>query len=512
MNSQSSIVDLRCRISAVRIFIVTVLLVFISTAAGQKEQQDVHPTTQATRNAPLEPKDGVWFDPEHLKQIIEGEVHTVAWYTNSPGQVVAFDTIVDDKVVADVVGASPTFRGLPSDNYTARGFVNISAKFIGYNSLRVVLLDENGEELTHGNLQISVLLAYQNLNDIFTIAIGVLVALVYINMGATLDLEVIKQIVKKPIGPIVGITCQYLIMPLIAFGLGKLVFDDVLLQLGMFLNGTSPGGGASNMWTYLLGGSLDLSIMMTFCSTLSAFAAVPLWIFTLGRVIVGDAEFVIPYVDITVLIISLVVPCGFGLLLQRFFPKIAKFLEKLLTPMSLINILFTFTFGVYANRYVFSIFDWKILIAGFGLPSLGYLSGVLLGLLCRLPRKDVIAVSIETGIQNASVALFILKFTLEKPAGDLTAVVPCASVLMTPMPLLTALFLKKLYDWRLRRSSCSVTGEKEKNSSSTALGEKKKAIADDVAVWKDTSKSKAEEKSHVGGIDNTAADLKDDTV
>ena len=58
----------------------------------------------------------------------------------------------------------------------------------------------------------------------------------------------------------------------LAFFLGLGLFPtDVMLRLGLFLNGCCPGGGGSNMYTLLLGGSLDLSIMMTFCSSLLAF-------------------------------------------------------------------------------------------------------------------------------------------------------------------------------------------------------------------------------------------------
>lgn len=156
---------------------------------------------------------------------------------------------------------------------------------------------------------ISVLLSYQNLTNIFTTVVTVLVAVLYVIMGATLNLEVIKIIAKKPLGPLVGVVCQYIFMPLvsgergegvmipahfisvkcpcismyhnsftafislqISFGLAKAAFpDDPLAQLGLFLGGCCPGGGASNMWTHLLGGCLDLSIMMTFISSVIAF-------------------------------------------------------------------------------------------------------------------------------------------------------------------------------------------------------------------------------------------------
>jgi predicted Na+-dependent transporter len=58
----------------------------------------------------------------------------------------------------------------------------------------------------------------------------------------------------------------------ISFGLGKLLFyDSVAMQLGMFFTGVSPAGGASNIWTYVLGGNLSLSITMTTISTFAAF-------------------------------------------------------------------------------------------------------------------------------------------------------------------------------------------------------------------------------------------------
>lgn len=63
---------------------------------------------------------------------------------------------------------------------------------------------------------ISVLLSYQDLSNIFMQIISVLVALLYVIMGATLDFEVIKKIAKKPLGPLVGIVCQYLFMPLVS--------------------------------------------------------------------------------------------------------------------------------------------------------------------------------------------------------------------------------------------------------------------------------------------------------
>ena len=78
-------------------------------------------------------------------------------------------------------------------------------------------------------------------------------------------------------------------MPLIAFGLGFIFPAAELLgqkastyapmRLGLFVTGCSPGGGASNIWTVMFGGNLDLSITMTAISTFAAFFMMPAWLF-----------------------------------------------------------------------------------------------------------------------------------------------------------------------------------------------------------------------------------------
>merc|ERR1712158_91604 len=100
---------------------------------------------------------------------------------------------------------------------------------------------------------------------------------------------------RKPIGPLIGFACQYVSMPLIAFGLGFVFYDNAAMRLGLFVTGCSPGGGASNIWTVMFGGNLDLSVTMTAVSTFSAFFMMPLWIFTLGSTIFNESDIVIPY-------------------------------------------------------------------------------------------------------------------------------------------------------------------------------------------------------------------------
>jgi sodium/bile acid cotransporter 3/5 len=59
----------------------------------------------------------------------------------------------------------------------------------------------------------------------------------------------------------------------LSFSIAMMVLSsggEHLLALGLFVTGCCPGGGASNYWTILLGGNANLSVTMTFVSTVGA--------------------------------------------------------------------------------------------------------------------------------------------------------------------------------------------------------------------------------------------------
>ena len=59
----------------------------------------------------------------------------------------------------------------------------------------------------------------------------------------------------------------------IAYGIARALLTPVAMYtiaLGLFTTGCAPGGGASNFWTILLKGNADLSVTMTFLSTVAS--------------------------------------------------------------------------------------------------------------------------------------------------------------------------------------------------------------------------------------------------
>lgn len=353
-----------------------------------------------------------------------------------------------------------------SDPYN--GTFGVVGNFLGQTNLFVELVRKNGttERVPSSNLPIIVRRQPRVIDHVFTGSVILLMSILYINFGAALDVVALKQIARRPVGPVIGFLCQFIFMPLLSFGLGHLLFpDNYELQLGLFFTGVSPAGGASNIWTVALGGNLTLSVAMTTISTLAAFGMMPLWIFTLGRKIFERAKLGVPYSRFAYSAIGLVVPISAGLLIQRYCPRFARVLVRILKPMSVILILFIVIFAIITNLYLFELFSWQIIVAGLGLPLLGYCFGFLASHLMRLPLADALAISVETGIQNTGIAIFLLRFALEQPAADLTTVMPVSTAIMTPLPLMLLMIGLRLHARSKQRNEGSLIAKDDTSPS-----------------------------------------------
>ncbi|XP_071090658.1 ileal sodium/bile acid cotransporter-like [Haliotis cracherodii] len=278
---------------------------------------------------------------------------------------------------------------------------------------------------------------YQPIDTVFRVVMYLFVIASTVGMGCKIELSVVKSVLLKPVAPAIGFFCQYLAMPLIAFGVAKLVtFEIPAVGLGIFACGICPGGGASNIYSYLLGGDLSLSATMTTISNIGALGMVPLWMFTLGQQFHDDKmQINIPYANIIQTLASVILPIFAGILIKYKFQKLAAVIVKILKPVTLVTIVILLTFGIYANLYIFRLFKPSTLLAGCLLPYCGYIIGGLVGLMFRQPWYRVKTIAIETGIQNVMVAYLMLQMALPPPDGDLAAVGPLASAVMTPLPL-----------------------------------------------------------------------------
>jgi len=87
---------------------------------------------------------------------------------------------------------------------------NITGKFLGFTKVKAEIKEES-DILAQEVLDVSIVRKKTIESKVFSYSVAILVSLAYINMGCAMDLEVVRQTIKKPIGPLIGFLCQYLL-------------------------------------------------------------------------------------------------------------------------------------------------------------------------------------------------------------------------------------------------------------------------------------------------------------
>lgn len=374
---------------------------------------------------------------------------------------ISFPKIIPDKwkLIANISDKDlvsievPEYKNTTKENIIWNEKIKIKALNMGKTKITLNIITNEGILFASSDTLLVTIVRPERLIDtIFVISVATLVSILYINFGCAIDWQIICETMKKPIGPLIGGVCQFIIMPLISFGIGHILFpNNPEMQIGIFFTGISPSGGASNMWTLLLDGNLNLSIAMTALSTLAAFVTIPIWVFTLGKYILEKGNIRVPYRNIATMAIGLIIPLAIGFLIQKKYPKLCKIMVRLTKTFSSILILFIVIFAIITNFYLFKLFSWRIILAGMGLPWLGFICGLIIMTLFKQPIKDIKAIAIETGIQNTGIAIFLLKFSMSQPEADLTTVIPVSVAVMTPLPLLIGWIIKIIIDKKKKK-------------------------------------------------------------
>ncbi|CAJ0947147.1 unnamed protein product, partial [Mesorhabditis belari] len=293
------------------------------------------------------------------------------------------------------------------------------------------------------------------LTKIFVGSLVVVISIANILMGCELDLSVVTEVLKRPIGPAIGFFTQFIVMPLLAYAISHTVFTPSGLHsfaLGLFVTGCSPGGGASNFWTLLLDGNMNLSVTMTFISTLASLVMMPLWLSLLGHEFLrgfgSTARIKVPYSKILSSLFSLVVPLLIGIAIAKWKPNWAAKGRKVLRPFIIFVLIFVIVFGCLTNTYMWQLMTGKALLGGLLLPWCGFMCGCFIAIGLGRTPYDVTAIAIETGIQNTGIAILLLKWSFPEPDADISALIPVIVACFTPGPLMLGaavhLTIKKL--------------------------------------------------------------------
>jgi len=261
------------------------------------------------------------------------------------------------------------------------------------------------------------LFLWTNKGDLITL----MLALVMWGTGLTLTKDDFAVVLKKDLASVpVGVLCQFMIMPMTAFAIGRTLLlnssptHGSALFLGLCLVGCSPGGTASNLVALIAKADVALSVLLTSCSTILASVATPI----LVKLLVGSTIAISGWTLCTATARVVLLPVLLGMLVNARAPKLATRISRF-TPFASVILVALICGGVVAENapLLFSTSSSGgarlvplIVSSVLGLHSVGFLAGYL------VPRRGLgfgertsRTISIETGMQNSALAVVLAR-------------------------------------------------------------------------------------------------------
>jgi BASS family bile acid:Na+ symporter len=256
------------------------------------------------------------------------------------------------------------------------------------------------------------------------IALPLALILIMTGMGMTLTPADFKRVIQKPLATFLGLTNQLILLPLMAFGLCIVFGLRGELAVGLLLIASCPGGATSNLISHLSKGDTALSVSLTALSSLITTLTIPLYVgFALSYFQETDSTISLPFLKtfIQLMVVS-VIPILLGMFLHAKCPKLTRRLGK---PVNIFSIFFLALIVIVAITKEENL-GTQFRMAGPAALSLNLLTmGVGFGLaaLVGLELRQRITLSIESGIQNGTLALAIALGILENAHIAMPAVV-----------------------------------------------------------------------------------------
>ncbi|MEY3359277.1 MAG: hypothetical protein RI923_537, partial [Pseudomonadota bacterium] len=235
-----------------------------------------------------------------------------------------------------------------------------------------------------------------------------------------------------PKAVLIGLGVQMLLLTAICFGLCLLLKLPPELAVGMMLLAAAPGGASANIYSHLAGGDVALNITLTAVNSLLCLLSLPLIVgLSLAYFMAADQAVPPPFGKIIEVGLIILVPVAIGMGIRRTWPQLSDRVEK---PLRLFSVLLLALLVVLTM-----VQQWRLLAeyaAIIGLACvlfnvLSLLIGYAVPLALKLPRRQAIAIAMEIGIHNGTLALFIAFTVLENSVMAVPAAFYSISMFIT---------------------------------------------------------------------------------
>lgn len=231
-------------------------------------------------------------------------------------------------------------------------------------------------------------------------AIVPLLQVITFGVGCSMHFRDFNNLLKMPRAILIGVACQYSIMPVVGFSIAHVFSFPPEIAAGVILVGCSPSGMASNVMALISKGNLALSVTITTVATLLAPIMTPLLMKWLGGTLV-PVSFWSMFMDIVKI---LILPIGLGMLVHHLLVGRIDKLVKLMPKLSMAGIAFIIVVITAAGRDSLLVVGAALILAMFLHMTVGFSLGYFVSRMLKLPEQDCRTIALEVGMQNGGLA------------------------------------------------------------------------------------------------------------
>lgn len=245
--------------------------------------------------------------------------------------------------------------------------------------------------------------------DTGTIILAISLVIIMFGMGLSLVKDDFVRLFQHPKAIIVGLLNQIVLLPIIAYVLVSLFGVGPDIAIGVMILAACPGGPTSNLITYLAKGDAGLSISLTTANSLITIFTIPFVIdFALGHFLNADEMIQIDKLQTLIQIFAIVViPVSLGMLVKKAKPAFADAMSKPVKIASGIVLLLVIVALVLKKKEDLIPYLQQAGTTTLALNLATMTIGFVTAKLVRLNLAQSITISIESGIQNGTMAIAI---------------------------------------------------------------------------------------------------------
>lgn len=233
-------------------------------------------------------------------------------------------------------------------------------------------------------------------------------AVIMLGLGLSLKVSDFTRIAKFPKAVLVGLTCQMLLMPVICFFIAKAFALPPELAVGLMLLSASPGGAVANLYSHLSKGDVALNVTLTAINSLLTLLTLPLIVNFSLEYFMQEGQYIpMQFKKVIEVFFIVLIPVAIGMTINKLFPRISQVLSKPVKIASALLLASVIILAVSKDKENLGGFFLQIAPAALAFNVLSMMAGYFIPRLVNLSKREAIAIGMEIGIHNGTIAIYL---------------------------------------------------------------------------------------------------------